>query len=209
MDDELRRDLTEHMTGWAGGDDEPPEDGWEHDRPPDLTTANIVLRRMARARTELERIEQVRADERERIDGWAADRSRGPERLLEYSARQLEGFARAAHAADPRVQSWNLPSGRFGLRRGIPRTVIDDEAALCDWLTAQGHSEALKVEARRGAVAKLGKPVEMSGDEAEGADADVVTSHLVDEYGEVIPGIHIEVSRDLTFQPPKPTKEPT
>lgn len=100
-------------------------------------TATWALRRLAAARAELARIEDRHADERNRLDRWATDASRGPLHDAEFFTGKLIDYRRQLEAADPKLRAtYPLPGGSVKRRKGSQQVEVTDEASFVEWATA-------------------------------------------------------------------------
>ena len=209
--------LAEHLAGLDG------PDGWdaaEYDtepaRPETAERADRILWRLRTAERELESFRELVAARKAQLDAWLADMSRGPERVIAYCERALEGYARYQHElSGGRTVTFKLPNGVLKLTKPQGKLIVDDEAellAVLDQLAAEHMTageawpELVRTE-RNVRVAELKKVATwllMEGDELEGADPDYDHYKLVID-GELIPGAHLQTPRQRTFKQTPPT----
>lgn len=112
------------------------------------------------------------------------------DRKIEWHEKTLESYMRQLNAADPKLSSKAMPSGRVALRKAQPLFKVTDEDALLAWAEAVAP-ETVKVE-RTIRKNELKKVANYRNGEANEA---VVA---LTEEGEVIPGL-VVVHRHKTF----------
>lgn len=75
--------------------------------------------------------EQLAAEYRARIDRWLDERTRRARATAAWATAHLERWGRELHAADPKIKSRALPSGKVSSREGaLEWRVVDEEAAI-------------------------------------------------------------------------------
>lgn len=141
-------------------------------------TATWALRRLAAARAELARIEDRFADERDRLDRWATDASRGPLHDADFFTDKLIEYRRQLEAADPKLRAtYPLPGGALKRRKGSQSVEVTDEASFVEWATTNAP-RLLTVAPSKAAI----REDLVVADEETGALVDPTT-------GEQVPGV--------------------
>lgn len=198
--------LASDLAAWMSGETDDPDrfDVYDDDPPvvADLAEAERLGRRFARAHTELEEIAALAAAERDRITAWEDDRSAGPERVVRWVTRALDGFCRRAHP-ERRGRVWKLPSVVLRLTAPHASLVVDDDRAAVEFCRDRGLGDAVISHVSRAELRRRVSPgpivvdPEVTPDEFECYAA-------VTEDGEIVPGVHFESPRQPTFSV-KPT----
>lgn len=108
--------------------------------------ADRLLFLIRRAEAQAAEIEQTAAEQVKLVEAWKEDRLAAHKRTIAWASRSIEGWARGllAQGGGP---TWTLPHGIVKLLKPRARLVVEDEAALLDWLGKLGGGEQfVKVE---------------------------------------------------------------
>jgi len=138
--------------------------------------------------------EAVAAAEVARVNAWLADRRQRAERDLVWLTKALEVFARRSGE-----RTVKLPNGTLRLRRSQPSAIFTDESAAAAWLF---HHAPTAVETKRTVRKGVVKALFRAGpwQDAIVGEAHRVVAPLVDDEGEVVPGVQlVRAPDDYTF----------
>jgi hypothetical protein len=142
-----------------------------------------ALRKLARARAEIDRIKDVAGAEIDLILQWQEETT-GP--LYRETARfegMLVDYRRRLEQADPKLRkTYPVPGGAL-TRRQAPRTFdVFDPDALVAWLIENGHTDAIKAKPQTSKItAAAGFQI---GDGTE-------SMTIVDADGVMLPGVQV------------------
>lgn len=132
-----------------------------------------AMRRLASVQNRRADIQQIAADEKARIDGWAASQLAPLDRDVSYFEALLGEYAIDVRDTDGR-KSVSTPYGVVKTRTVGGGWAITDEAALVEW-AKQAHPELVDT-VERFALARAKKVLETVGD---GTVGDPVRNELV------------------------------
>lgn len=146
----------------------------------DDRTAEWVMAKLAAATAEISAT-AIMADEwRARIDQWEADETRRARATSEWAEAHLTRWLEQLHAADEKVKSRKLPSGKVTSTAGRLEWIVADEEAVKRWAVDNDHDELVTTQLV--GVQKLAQILQPN--EAAGVAG-------LAESGEVVPGIVI------------------
>ena len=171
----LEQDLGEFLAGPDPDYDRDPEP------PRDADEANTRLRRLARIRADIAKVEDQARTQIDQINAWAERRYEVLHNRARWEQDGLEMWHRAVLADDPTRKTISLPCGTLKSRVQPPAWDFDDETFLA-W--ASEHAPELvripepKPQVDRNAAKKA---LAVTGDSAVTAD------------GEVVPGVTVTV----------------
>lgn len=134
----------------------------------DDDAADWALRKLAKARADIEQAERM-ADERKKlIDRWLQDSTASDCQTVEFFTGLLSEYHSRVLADDPDRKTLDLPSGRVKSRTYKPAVVIDDLDELVEWLVEVDRADEItwtpKVgvrKVRKFVTAHDGDPVDM------------------------------------------------
>lgn len=118
-----------------------PESGTPTWHPTDMAQAEWCLGMVRHLAAEQTAIRAQAALWRQQIDDWEQRATAAPGRRQAFLEAALGAYTAERVAADPKVRTVHLPSGR--LTATVPKTatvIVTDEAALLDWLYQAEHT---------------------------------------------------------------------
>lgn len=104
-------------------------------------TAEWVMAKLRAAQGEVADAEALAAEYRQRIDDWLADRTRRARATSAWAEHHLTRWLADLHAADEKVKSRKLPSGKVTSTEGRVEWVVEDEDAALRWAADQGYDD--------------------------------------------------------------------
>ncbi|HPU75075.1 MAG TPA: host-nuclease inhibitor Gam family protein [Bacillota bacterium] len=129
----------------------------------DEALANWALRKIAAARAELARKQQVAAGEAARVETWLAGETRRLQDRIDYFTGRLLVYHRPLFDADPKHnRTIKLPCGTLQFRKP-PARFERDEGVLLTWLENQSLDEFIR-DKREVEWAKLKSQCQVAGD---------------------------------------------
>jgi len=129
----------------------------------DEALANWALRKIAAARAELARKQQVAASEAARVETWLAGETRRLQARIDYFTGRLLVYHRPLFEADPKHnRTIKLPCGTLQFRKP-PARFERNESALLTWLEGQSLDEFIR-DKREVEWAKLKSQCQVAGD---------------------------------------------
>lgn len=146
----------------------------------DDRTAEWVMAKLRAAAASIEASEAQAAEWRQRIDDWLADNTRRARATSAWAEAHLTRWLADLHAADEKVKSRKLPSGKVTSTEGRLEWVVEDEDAAVRALADEEDLDHL-VKTSLAGVRDLGAALTV--DEAAG--------RAVTPGGTVVPGITI------------------
>lgn len=200
-------DLTADLDAYLDAELDTVADEAQRTREPfivdNLDKAEWAMRKWAQATARIADVEELAARRRAMLDEWAAARTDRDRATLEFMEMLLTGYLESVRAKeeadgvaeDRRTKSIALPSGAFRSSAGRPSIVVDDEAALVEWLEME-HPDLVRRSPIKGGLA------DVTSVHASPVDGDLL--RLVTPDGQVVPGVHVEVgARTYRCHPPK------
>lgn len=171
-------DLQEHLLIGPDLSSEEDRERWEaHDD----GEADWVLRKLAAAKAEADRIKRNAAAERNRVDVWEDDALRQVQHDIDYFEGQAIRYRRSLEATNPDLpKTYKLPHGSIARRKGSESVQVTDEDSFVDW--AQTHAP----EALNRTVAKA--VVKGWGHMDDGT--------VISDCGEKVPGVSVVRGED-------------
>ena len=148
----------------------------------------FVIDTDAKAAWALRKVREARAD-RDKWVAWYKEQIEQVEAATDYNTARLERmladyFATVPHKVTKTQESYSMPEGKLVMKRQAPEYKRDDPAVIA-WLKANKPGQFVKVK-----------------EELDWAGLKAVTGvfggNVVDENGEIIPGIEV-VERDAKF----------
>lgn len=133
--------------------------------------ANRVLKRLARAESQLDAIEAMADEEVEAIRARAAKISRPIRARIDFIRNAFGANLRQwaqEQLAGQKKKSIDLLFGRIGFRKKSDLIVVDDEDKAIQWLIDGGFNHAVKVSLRRREFAELYRVHAATASELEG-----------------------------------------
>ena len=154
----------------------------------DDSKATWAARKLARYEAEIERCEQQAKDEKQRIDEWLDDATSGARNRAKWFADLLAGYAVLLHDADPQcAKTHKFIGGEVGRRKQPDKVEVVDEKTFVEWALVE-HDDLLKITPSLTAIkGTIGRGFAV-GD-----------TKLVDDSGEIIPGVEFVAGVDKFF----------
>lgn len=186
--------LPVHPLGNIDGDDPEPNPAFRVDS---TTKAEWAMRKVVAARADLARIAAEAEELQHRIIAWHQQAERRPQRTIEHFEALLVRYHRETYEAavaegvreKDLPKSIKLPSGVLkSTAPGKGRLVVDDEAALVEWLVTNDYVDDL--------TKRTVKNAELRSAAVE-TDKDGVTVLVLG--GEVVPHVRIDKDSERTF----------
>lgn len=146
------------------GEDVPPPNSREQ--------LDWLLRKGMRLQADLRDVKVVYDAERERLDGWLADRTKAAEAQLRRIEAIVEAYARP-EMKQAKVKTLSLPHGTVRMKALPGRVVVADEDAFKAWALTSGHDELVRVnvDVNRQALGKLPRVADkMAAEATEGGE---------------------------------------
>lgn len=111
----------------------------------DDSQANWAVRKIAQARRELAKAEELAEAEIARIKAWLDGQRKDAMRTVSFFEGLLREYYLPRFAADPRLKTVKLPAGKVQVRAQQPE-FERDEAALLAWLKVTGRTALVEVK---------------------------------------------------------------
>lgn len=165
-----------------------------------LTFANKLLRELRTLERHEAQVEELYQEERQRIDGWRADRMSGIERRQAELAERLEGFTRAWKERTGHAPP-GLPNGVLRLTPPRYRLEVVDPEAFKDWAEGEHRLDFLrvKVDPAKDAIKGKVKPgPAIVGGEGSALD-DERRQAVIEDEGVVVPGVELRRATQDSF----------
>lgn len=154
--------------------------------------AEWAVRKWTQAQARIGEVDELIRRRKAMLDEWAAARTDRDRATLEFMEMLLTGYLEAVRAKEEadgvpeekRTKSIAVPSGQFRSTAGRASTIVDDEAALVEWLESE-HPELVKRSPIKSGLADVTSFLA----DPDGGGPD----RLVTADGQVVPGVHVEV----------------
>ena len=154
----------------------------------DDRTAEWVMSKLRAAQAELDEAEAIAAEYRSRIADWLESRTRRAVGTRKWAEAHLTRYLEDLHAADPKVKSRPLPSGRISSTAGRFEWVVADEGMALAAVQAAGLQDELVVPAQLVGPQRL----------AQVLDVDEPNEAAVTKDGTIVAGLVVR-RRPRTF----------
>lgn len=149
--------------------------------------AEWLMSKLAAASSEVAHAEVEAALYRQRIDAWLEARTRQARQTIAWSEAHLCHYLADKHAADPKVKSLPLPSGKVTSREGSLEWRVTDPSVFVPFVRSVGLAGLVKEEPA--GMRELSKA--LTAVEGQGC--------AVTPDGERVPGVTVE-RRPRTFK---------
>lgn len=151
----------------------------------DIGGATWALRKLSALHKQVQQVEELAAAERFRIDTWEKAEKDKLQKSIDFFESLLKEYYADLKAQDPRARI-TTPYGSVSTRRQTKWHY--DETRTLEWLKANNYQEFIRVKESLDKT-RLKKSVKVAG------------SVVIDQHGEVVPGVTVEVVENVVIKP--------